>query len=75
MFPIIDYNSKRETIEKADMQVSFVECVRKSVKWYKKLLFHPLDVSVLNSYLLYKMKTGKKLQFVGFRLQLIRQIL
>ncbi|CAF3240747.1 unnamed protein product [Rotaria sp. Silwood2] len=72
---IIDYNSKMGTVDKADMQISFVECVRKSVKWYKKLFFHLLDISVFNSYLLYKMKTRKKLQFIDFRLQLIREIL
>ncbi len=64
-----------EAVDKAGMQISFVECVRKSVKWYQKLFFHLLDVSVFNSYLLYKMKTRKKLQFIDFRLQLTRAIL
>jgi len=72
---VIDYNSNRGAIDKIDMQTSFVECVRKSVKWYKKLFFHILDLIALNSYLLYKMETGKRLQLVDFRLQLIREIL
>jgi hypothetical protein len=42
------------------MQTSFVECIRKSVKWYRKLFFHMLDLLILNSYLLYKMETGKR---------------
>lgn len=36
LISIIDYNSKRGAIDKADMQISCVECIRKSVKWYKK---------------------------------------
>jgi hypothetical protein len=34
-----------------------------------------LDLSVFNSYLLYKVNTGKKLKFVDYRLQFIREIL
>lgn len=33
---VIGYNSNRGAIDKINMQTSFVECVRKSVKWYKK---------------------------------------
>ncbi len=57
------------------MQISVYECIRKSVKWYRKLFFHMLDLVVLNSYLLYKMETGKRPELVDFRLQLIREIL
>ena len=53
------------------MQISFAECLRKSVKWYRKLFFHTLDLSVFNSYLIYKMNTGKKIKFLDYRLQLI----
>ncbi|CAF3603311.1 unnamed protein product [Rotaria sordida] len=72
---IIDYNSKRGAIDKVYMQTSFVECIRKSVKWYRKLFFHMLDLLVFNTYLLYKMKIGERPQLVDFRLQLIREIL
>ncbi|CAF1509918.1 unnamed protein product [Didymodactylos carnosus] len=32
LIPVIEYNSNRGAIDKVDMQTSFVECVRKSVK-------------------------------------------
>ena len=57
------------------MQISFSESVRKMIKWYKKLFFHMLDVSMLNAYILYKEKKQVTLQFTDFRLQVIRQIL
>jgi hypothetical protein len=50
-------------IDKADMQISLIQCLRKSDKWYRKLFFHMLDLSVFNSYLLYKGNTKKKLNF------------
>lgn len=56
------------------MQISCVECARKSVRWYKKLFFRLLDISVLNSYVLYKEKTDRNTQFHDLCLQLIRQI-
>jgi hypothetical protein len=70
-----DYNSNSGAIDKVPMQTSFAECIRKSLKWYRKLSFHMLDLSVLNSYLLYKTETVKRPELVDFRLQLIREIL
>jgi len=72
---VIDYNSNIHAIDTADMQISLVGCLRKSKKWYKEWFFHMLDLSICNSYLLYKMNTGKKIRFVDYRLQLIREIL
>ncbi|KAK3884758.1 hypothetical protein Pcinc_010997 [Petrolisthes cinctipes] len=35
---IIDYTENMRLVDKADMMTSFVECVRKTVRWYHKLL-------------------------------------
>jgi hypothetical protein len=72
---VINYNSNIHAIDRADMQISLVGCLRKSKKWYKKLFFHMLDLSVFNSYLLYKINTRKKMRFADYRLQLIRGML
>ena len=72
---VLDYNLNSHAIDKVDMQISFVACLRKTVKWYRKLFFHMLDLSVFNSYLLYKVNTGKVIKFSDYRLQLIREIL
>lgn len=71
---VIDYNKNMGSVDTSDMQISYVACARKSVKWHRKLFFHLLDIAVLNSYVLYKEKTGRNTQFHDFRLQLIRQI-
>lgn len=70
-----EYNQNRGIVDKSDMQISAVECVRKPIKWYQKLFLHLLDITVLNSYILHKQKSRKSIQFSDFELQLIRQII
>jgi hypothetical protein len=61
-----DYNENRELVDKSDMQISFSESLRKSLKWYKKLFFHLLDISLYNACVLYKLQTGRKSLFPIF---------
>lgn len=72
---VIKYNDKMGGVDKADMQVSFVECARKTLKWYKKLFFHLMDISLYNAFVLYQVRTGKKPHFSEFRLNVAEQII
>lgn len=63
------------TVDKTDMLLSSVECIRKSIKWYKKLFFHIVDLSMLNAYSMYKTTTGKHLKIADFQIELIKQLL
>src|ERR1700722_8913503 len=72
---IKDYNENMGLVDKSDIQISFSESVCNMIKWYKKLFFHMLDVSMLNAYIPYKEKKQVALQFTDFRLQVIRPIL
>jgi hypothetical protein len=56
------------------MMINSIECVRKSFKWYKKFFFHLLDITLLNSHALYKVKTRKNVTLADFQLALIREI-
>ena len=47
---IVDYNKNMRLVDKSDMQIGTVACLRKSVKWYHKLFFHLIDMSLLNAY-------------------------
>ena len=53
---VSDYNLDMGTVDKVDMQISFSECLRKTIKWYEKLFFYFLDLSVYNACVLYKIK-------------------
>lgn len=62
-------------VDRCDQFTSYYSCPRKSVRWYKKVIFHLLDISVINSYLLYKEITKSKISILNFRELLIRGLL
>jgi hypothetical protein len=70
-----DYNENRGLVDKSDMQISFSESLRKSLKWYKKLFFHFLDISLYNASVLYKLNTGEKIALSDFRLNVVRTLI
>ena len=71
---IAQYNKNMRAAGQVDMQNSFSEYLQKTVKWYKKLFFHLFDITVQNSYAMFKMKNEKKLELSEFRLQLAREL-
>lgn len=72
---VMKYNECMGSIDKTDMLLSSVECVRKTLKWYKKIFFHLIDLSLLNSHIMYKTVTGENIPLAKFQLELIRQLL
>jgi len=73
---IVKYNKYMELIDKCDMQLSFNDSGRKSVKLYKKLPFHFFDLMFYNAYVLFKEVCGeKKLKFSAICLRVIAQTL
>ncbi|CAI6353341.1 unnamed protein product [Macrosiphum euphorbiae] len=63
------------SIDKTDMLLSSVECVRKTSKWYKKIFFHLIDLSILNAFSAFKTVTGQNMPVANFQLEVIRQLL
>ncbi|RXN14776.1 piggyBac transposable element-derived 4-like protein [Labeo rohita] len=57
---VLEYNKKMGAVDKADMMTGFLECTRKSTKWYKKVFFHLLDTVVLNSQIVYRQLTERE---------------
>jgi len=51
---IAKYNEFMSGVDRADQMISYYSCPRKSTKWYKKVIFHLLDIAVWNSFFLYK---------------------
>ena len=50
---VLSYNEGMGEIDRSDQRASTYQCVRKCVKWYKKLFFYILDMCIVNSYLLH----------------------
>lgn len=49
-----NYNHNMGGVDKCDMLLSLYRTHLKTKKWYKRVLFHFLDVAVINSWLLFK---------------------
>ena len=54
---IEDYNHAMGGVDKADQMGIYYCFQRKSIKWWKKVFFWLLEISVVNSYILYKETT------------------
>jgi hypothetical protein len=72
---VIDYNEKMGAVDRSDMMLSSMECVRKTIKWYKKLFFHTVDLCLLNALALCLTKTGNRVPLAKFQLDVIRRLL
>lgn len=73
---VLDYSKNMGSVDTADMLLSSLQCIRKTIKWYKKLFFHIFDMHLLNSFYCFKrLKGTQKLKFAEFQLSVIRQLI
>nr|XP_023016646.1 piggyBac transposable element-derived protein 4-like [Leptinotarsa decemlineata] len=68
---IKDYRRCMGCVNKADMLKSYYAIDRKSRKWWHRLFCHFLDTSIVNSYILFREKTGNKMKLKEFRLEVV----
>lgn len=74
--PLIhDYNKNMGFVDKSDQMMTTHSLHRRTNKWTKKLFFHFLDTTVLNSYILYKPENGTKKPLSDFRLKLVQGLI
>jgi hypothetical protein len=69
------YNENKGAIDLVHMQLSFTECIRKTIKWYRKFIFHIVEMASISALYLYKTQNSKNIQCKEFSLQLIRKII
>lgn len=70
-----DYNKNMRLVDKADMQITSVDCLRKTSKWPRKIVFHLIDVCLLNSYNMYMVKTWERSLLPKFSKTVVTQLL
>lgn len=61
-------------VDRLDQMTSYYSSPRKTVRWYKKVLFHLLDMAVWNAYFLYR-RFHPKVTFLQFRESLITSLI
>ncbi len=72
---VLDYNTNMRLVDKADCMISSIECARKTLKWYKKLYFHLVDITMLNAHILFKEKTCNIPTLQDIVIKVVRQLL
>lgn len=68
------YNKYMSGIDRSDQMVSYYSCPRKTIRWYKKVIFHLLDIATWNAYYLfkkYKKNNAATYRFINYRDELI----
>jgi hypothetical protein len=74
---VLDYNEGRLGCDLSDQLSSYYTCLRRSIKWYRKVAFELLSGTALaNSYLIYKENyTASKVTILHFCESLVRSLL
>ncbi|XP_017796976.1 PREDICTED: piggyBac transposable element-derived protein 4-like [Habropoda laboriosa] len=68
---VIDYNEGKSYVDVSDQMSSYCNPLRKSVKWYKKLVFQLfLNTAVVNAWIMHNSLTNNKISSLEFRKQL-----
>lgn len=67
--PIIveDYNKYMSGVDREDQMLSYHSALRKTLRWYKKVGLHVLEMFLLNAYYLFKLVTQKNIPILQFR--------
>ena len=74
---IITYNQNMGAVDHSDKVTKPLVTERKTIKWYKKVYFHLVDLGVYNSYIIWKFldSSRKKIGYQTYLLTLIHEIL
>ena len=74
---VLDYNEGRQGTDLSDQLSAYYTCLRKSIKWYRKVAFELIfGTALVNSYLIYKENyTESTVTILQFRESLVRSLL
>src|SRR5215510_14050517 len=56
----------KTSVDRSDQILSYYTFARKTVKWWKKRFFHPIDLTVVNAHILYKKSSEAKMSLEIF---------
>ena len=71
---VVKYNETMGGVDEVDKILQPYTTSRKSLKWYKKIFFHLIDITVYNSFNIYKEVSGKKTNYKKFVLELLEEL-
>ena len=72
---VLSYNKFMGSVDTSDLMTSTYGDMRRSIKWYKKLIFYINDLATTNAYVLYKQIVKPKTTHSNFCLNLIESLI
>ena len=68
---VLDYVKLMGGVDLSDQLAQYYSCLRKTVKWWRKLFFHLLQLLVINAYTLFTKFGNQKISHFGFMKSLV----
>lgn len=73
---VIDYNNAKKGVDLSDQLASYYNCLRKTIKWYKKIMVELIcGTSIANAWYIHQKFGSKKMDLLKFREMIIDQLL
>ncbi|XP_071814951.1 piggyBac transposable element-derived protein 4-like [Apostichopus japonicus] len=72
---VVDYNQHMGSVDMADQMAKVYTEARRSIKWYKKLVWYLNDVAVTNAYIVYKLVSGRNISHMDYILALVDELI
>lgn len=72
---VVTYNLNMSGIDRSDQMVSYYSSPKKTVRWYKKVMFYLMDAALWNGFYLYKKSTESTNPFLAFREKVIKSLI
>ena len=72
---VVSYNTNMGAVDRADQMIQPYDATRKTARWYKKLMTHLLQVSLLNAYIVFKKDRQSTMDFLSFQEHVIESLL
>lgn len=70
-----DYNAGKSFIDRSDQMASYSNSLKRSIKWYRKVAFDILLLTVVNALPLYKSVTMNNITITRFKQEIIKPLL
>jgi len=69
------YSHLMKGVDIANQIISYYELRHRTYKWWKRILYHLLDISIVNSFIIYRKSTGDKaMPQKKFRIEILKAI-
>lgn len=71
----IKYNKYMRSIDRHDQLLSYYSCEHKTMRWYKKVIIHLIQICLVNGFLLYRKLNKSKIELYNFRKSILENLL